>query len=66
MTLSDGRLGPGVDIGWPNRIMMLTCYCSLIVVAWQAIRLSSMRLGQALSSTRRGSTATDNPGSRHR
>jgi hypothetical protein len=66
MTPGDGKLGPGVDIGWPNRIMMLTYYCWLIVVAWQAIRLSSTRHGPAPSTTHRGGTPADGSASRQR
>jgi Protein of unknown function (DUF998) len=36
---SDGKFGPNVLLGWPNRFMILT-YCAwLILVAWHAIHL---------------------------
>lgn len=36
----DGKFGPGVNLGWPNRLMIVTHCVSLMILAWQAIRLS--------------------------
>ena len=33
------RYGPGVTIGWPNRVLLLVYMAWLITVAWQAIKL---------------------------
>ncbi len=35
----DGKFGPDVLIGWPNRFMMAAFSVWLMVVAWQAIRV---------------------------
>jgi Protein of unknown function (DUF998) len=35
----DGKFGPDVLIGWPNRFMMVAYSAWLMVVAWQAIRV---------------------------
>lgn len=40
-----GKLGPDVQIGWPNRFMMVAYGVWLITLAWCAVRLS--REGQA-------------------
>jgi len=40
---SGGQFGPDVLIGWPNRLLVLAYSAWLIVVAWQAIRLSRQR-----------------------
>jgi len=36
---SDGKFGPDVLIGWPNRFFIATHAIWLITVAWQALRL---------------------------
>jgi len=36
-------LGPGVLVGWPNRIMILAHCAWLMPVAWQAIELSNLQ-----------------------
>jgi hypothetical protein len=38
---SDGKFGPDVLVGWPNRFAVLTSSLWLMIVAWQAIKLSS-------------------------
>ena len=35
-----GQFGPGVPIGWPNRLVMLAYGVWLMVVAWRAAQLS--------------------------
>ncbi len=35
----DGKLGPDVLIGWPNRFMMLAYSGWLLTVAWCAIQV---------------------------
>jgi hypothetical protein len=35
----DGTFGPGVLIGWPNRLVMASYYVWLITVAWQALQI---------------------------
>lgn len=44
MIPSDGQFGPGVSVGWPLRFEILTYCIWLMVVAWQAARLSRQRL----------------------
>lgn len=40
---NDGKFGPEVLIGWPNRLLVVT-YCAwLMTVAWRAIRLGQHR-----------------------
>jgi Na+/phosphate symporter len=36
---NDGKFGPQVLVGWPNRIEMIAYSVWLMVVAWQAIRV---------------------------
>jgi Protein of unknown function (DUF998) len=43
LSQSGGEFGPGVPVGWPNRIEVLAYCVWLMVVAWQAIRVSSGR-----------------------
>lgn len=38
--LGEGAYGPGVPIGWPPRLLLLSYMVWLITVAWQAIRLA--------------------------
>jgi|SRR5215212_2963440 len=38
---SDGKFGPDVLIGWPNRFFIATHAVWLITVAWQALKLQS-------------------------
>ena len=40
---SGGEFGPNVPVGWPNRIEIVVYSVWLMVVAWQAIRVSSGR-----------------------
>ena len=47
---SGGRFGPDVLVGWPNRIEIVAYSLWVMVVSWQAIRLSAQRptaLGRA-------------------
>src|SRR5262245_14168815 len=37
----DGQFGSGVLMGWPNRFMIVTHCGSLMILAWQTIRLSN-------------------------
>ncbi len=39
----DGKFGPDVLIGWPNRLMILTHCGWLMTVAWRAIQLNRRR-----------------------
>ena len=41
LPLHDGKLGPDVLIGWPNRFMMLAYSGWLLTVAWYAIQVDS-------------------------
>jgi hypothetical protein len=34
-----GEFGPGALVGWPNRLLFLTWYGWLMVIAWQALKL---------------------------
>ena len=36
---ADGNFGPGVAVGWPNRILLVSYALWFIVTAWQALRL---------------------------
>jgi hypothetical protein len=36
---NDGRFGPDVLIGWPNRLLLVAYDAWLIVVAWPAVQL---------------------------
>ncbi|HUE98099.1 MAG TPA: DUF998 domain-containing protein [Anaerolineales bacterium] len=36
---ADGNFGPGVAIGWPSRLLMVSYCLWFIVTAWQALRL---------------------------
>ncbi len=36
---ADGNFGPGVLIGWPNRLLMVSYCLWFIVTAWQALKL---------------------------
>jgi hypothetical protein len=40
LSQSGGEFGPGVPVGWPTRFEMLTYCVWLMVVAWDALRLS--------------------------
>lgn len=40
---SDGGFGPGVNVGWPNRFLLLVYTAWLVTLAWQAIRLGGER-----------------------
>jgi hypothetical protein len=33
------RYGPGVNIGWPNRVLLLIYMAWMTTLAWQAIKL---------------------------
>lgn len=35
----DGNFGPGVTVGWPSRLLMVSYCLWFIVTAWQALRL---------------------------
>jgi hypothetical protein len=37
---ADGNFGPGVAIGWPSRMLMVSYCLWFIVTAWQALQLS--------------------------
>jgi hypothetical protein len=39
----DGRLGPGVDVGWPARLLLLGYMVWLVVLAAQVIRVARTR-----------------------
>ena len=39
MLPADGQFGPGVLVGWPNRILILTYCIWLAAIAWQANRV---------------------------
>lgn len=39
MLPSDGKFGPDVLIGWPNRLLVITYCVWLMTVSWQAMRL---------------------------
>ena len=41
--LSDNAYGPGVPLGWPPRLLLLSYMVWLITLAWQAIRLTTYR-----------------------
>ena len=36
---ADGNFGPGVAVGWPSRLLMVSYCLWFIVTAWQALRL---------------------------
>jgi len=36
---ADGNFGPGVAVGWPSRLLMVSYSLWFIVTAWQALRL---------------------------
>lgn len=36
---ADGNFGPGVAVGWPSRLLMVSYCLWFIVIAWQALRL---------------------------
>lgn len=43
LSQSGGEFGPGVLVGWANRIEILLYGVWMMVVAWQAIRVSRQR-----------------------
>jgi hypothetical protein len=43
LSQSGGNFGPGVLVGWTNRLEVLTYSIWLMVVAWQATRLTRLR-----------------------
>jgi hypothetical protein len=43
MLPSDGKFGPDVLIGWPNRLMILAHCGWLMIVAWRAIQLGGQK-----------------------
>jgi hypothetical protein len=48
MVPAEGRLGPQVQIGWPNRFMMTTYALWVVITAWQVMRLHPSRARQGL------------------
>jgi hypothetical protein len=40
---NDGRFGPDVSIGWPNRLLLVAYDAWLMVVAWPAVQLIRQR-----------------------
>lgn len=41
---SDGRFGPGVNVGWPNRFLLLVYLVWLLTVTWWVVRLSRVAI----------------------